>query len=744
MSTNLNWELDAPNKYEKVTINQCISMARLYEPTMTSDRKLMDNAHCIHMCLNTWFNLCDDLGYPIVSKFLRHFLFEGCGKSIAKLIEKLNEVVAEILPKLTFENLHTEMEMHGDVDAIDALGADVLFTAWPELYSAMIQGVPRQGRTLLEDTLLILRYPKRISPLHCSSKNQQTLEKYFAVDGEMLCDYRRDNTSDPWRYPSDNFEVEHRYLVKWLREIMHELDGLIPVHDDHLPRTESFIPSGATHNTCNNPICKALTSQALNKAFHWDNVFYDRYCEHNPYTPNIFYKDYYHDPYRYHCVDRSCIHERVKMDVGASKPEMAIQRNFIRLGTSCLPIKAVTPMVVPKSFTEGRVIAPTDIDDYQLFSEISHRHRVNVLEYGLPTFWHGIVCLEDSTLSCDAARQGSIDGSIATIDASGGSDRIKKRVELCVVPKSQCDIINRCEMYLVDPKGNLRLCHMVATSGNPFTFNNESQFYGGIVELGYRIYDLYCKDDTDNNPLCEWLVIGDDVTCDSRVFDLVCQLYEIFGLKVNRSKSYGADSAFKEACGGEYFYGFDLNPLYFPRKPWERLSDRFASINNNLNRFFERVGCTESHTMSFVRHKIKAVYNRATFLPEDLANSALLGEQLLYPVHLQPHGTVERAENDQVNGRHPSSEFKPKRFIPYETYLDTERFQKKTKANQLCACRLLNWQELHLWYEFHCYQDFLANGPKYESELDRLLGVSSRRLPCDDQMADSQLIFKVR
>lgn len=746
MSTNLNWELDAPNKYEKVNMNTCLSMARQYEPAMTKDEHIMDNANCIHMCLNTWLNLCDDLGYKTASRFLRHYLIEGCGKSIAKLIEKLNDVVAQLLPKLTFENLRTCQNLYADVNAIDTLGMNALFTVWPEFYSVMIQGEPLDGRTFLADALLILRYPKRISPLHCSSKNQQTLEKYFAVDGEMLCDYSHDNTSDPWRYPSDNFEVEHHYLVGWLREIMHELEGEIAELDENQPRKEGLLPQGATRNTCNNPVCKALTAQMLNKALYSTKASYKWRCENNPYTPSLFFKDYYHDPYKAHCVDRISIADRVSIDVGPnSEREKGLRRDYLCVGTNRLLIKTGNPMVVPKSFVEGRVIVPNDVDDYQLFGEYAYWHRLNVLEDSIPTNWHGIICLEDANLSCEAARRGSIDGSIATIDASGGSDRIKKRVELCVVPNAQCHVINQCQMYFVDNKGHKRLCHMVAPSGNPYTFVNESQFYGGIVELGYRIYNEFCASDTDNDPLNEWIVYGDDVTCDSRVFDLVCQLYEIFGLKVNRSKSYGAESAFKEACGGEYFYGIDLNPLYFPRNPWESLADRFSSINNNLNSFLESVGCTESHTMSFVRHKIKATYNRVTFLPEDLANSALLGEQLLYPVHMQKHGTVERDENNQVNGRHPSSEFKLKRFIPYETYLDVERLGRKDKPNRLCACNLLHWRQLHLWYEYHCYQEFLAFGPKYDSELDRLLGVSSRRLPIDDQMSEiNQLIFKVR
>ena len=60
-------------------------------------------------------------------------------------------------------------------------------------------------------------------------------------------------------------------------------------------------------------------------------------------------------------------------------------------------------------------------------------------------------------------------------------------------------------------------------------------------------------------------VYGDDIICPvDCVADVIAAL-ELFGFKVNRSKSFWTGQ-FRESCGGEFFDGFDVTPVKFRRE----------------------------------------------------------------------------------------------------------------------------------------------------------------------------------
>lgn len=162
--------------------------------------------------------------------------------------------------------------------------------------------------------------------------------------------------------------------------------------------------------------------------------------------------------------------------------------------------------------------------------------------------------ISDQSLNQRLARAGSITGDLATIDLSSASDTISYGLVKYLLPEAWLNLLGglRCPDYTVKgSKTPHRLEHFSAM-GNGFTFPLETLIF-------YALARAVCGSGSTV------AVYGDDIIVPSAKFDEVTWLLRCCGFTPNKLKSY-ASGPFRESCGADYFFGFDVRPVYLKQQ----------------------------------------------------------------------------------------------------------------------------------------------------------------------------------
>jgi hypothetical protein len=172
----------------------------------------------------------------------------------------------------------------------------------------------------------------------------------------------------------------------------------------------------------------------------------------------------------------------------------------------------------------------------------------------------------DQSVNRRMARDGSYDGSLATIDLSDASDLVSMKLVKHLFEGSAplfLDMIEACRSRTAKlPDGRVIALEKFASMGSALCFPIEAMVFYTIVMSA--MVDLSGK--RLSKPLLRKLtanvsVYGDDIIVPAEAATAVCDLLEACGLKVNRDKSFST-GLFRESCGGDYFRGVDITPVY--------------------------------------------------------------------------------------------------------------------------------------------------------------------------------------
>lgn len=187
-------------------------------------------------------------------------------------------------------------------------------------------------------------------------------------------------------------------------------------------------------------------------------------------------------------------------------------------------------------------------------------HRGTVTEPTLNGYWqlaHGDfmtrrlrqygIDLKDQSINQRWARQGSIDGSIATIDLRSASDQISRELVKALLPRSWYARLDALRSDTVAYNGELINLEKFSSMGNGYTFPLESLIFWALT---WAV-----------KPSGVVSVYGDDIICESSVYDSVVAVLEACGFSVNLEKSY-ATGYFRESCGKDFFLGVDTRPVF--------------------------------------------------------------------------------------------------------------------------------------------------------------------------------------
>lgn len=236
---------------------------------------------------------------------------------------------------------------------------------------------------------------------------------------------------------------------------------------------------------------------------------------------------------------------------------------------SATPFKVVRTnrvITVPKSAKIDRVIAIEP--DLNLFVQKGFGSviRRRLKKVGID--------LNDQTVNQWLAREGSIDGSLATLDLSMASDTVSRAIVEQLLPPDWLEALEQCR----SPEGRLPSGEIIryqkfSSMGNGFTFELESLIFWALCS---SVADLTREMDRRIS------VYGDDLIVPTAIVEPIVGLLLFCGFKTNTKKSF-SDGPFRESCGKHYFLGHDVTPFFLRKQP-RRLSDVFL-LHNNIVRW---------------------------------------------------------------------------------------------------------------------------------------------------------------
>ena len=211
------------------------------------------------------------------------------------------------------------------------------------------------------------------------------------------------------------------------------------------------------------------------------------------------------------------------------------------------------------------------------------------------------VDLNDQTNNQRLAREGSLDGRLATVDFSSASDTISKEIVEELLPpawllglkqtRSPCGVL---------PDGSICQYEKFSSMGNGYTFELESLIFWALAQAS-------CDLVGDKEVVS---VYGDDliVSNSPKTRALLSFAFSRAGFTLNEKKSFW-DGPFRESCGKHFYNGDDVTPFYI-KHPLRTAWDVYT-LANNIRRWSR---------LSFgLDSRLKRVYDTVVdILPTDL------------------------------------------------------------------------------------------------------------------------------
>lgn len=182
--------------------------------------------------------------------------------------------------------------------------------------------------------------------------------------------------------------------------------------------------------------------------------------------------------------------------------------------------------------------------------------------------------LDDQTRNQVLAREGSITGTLCTIDLSSASDTISMKLVEELLPCDWFEAIKQCRSPVGTlPDGTVIRYQKVSSMGNGFTFELESLIFWALCS---SVITLFKPEES------RLAVYGDDIIMASSLYHTISWVLSYAGFTVNMKKSHH-DGPFRESCGKHYWKGDDVTPLYIREDI--KTPDRLIWFCNSIRRW---------------------------------------------------------------------------------------------------------------------------------------------------------------
>jgi hypothetical protein len=154
--------------------------------------------------------------------------------------------------------------------------------------------------------------------------------------------------------------------------------------------------------------------------------------------------------------------------------------------------------------------------------------------------------LDDQSRNQKLAMEGSLRGHLATIDLKSASDTIAEELVRLLLPPDWVHVLDRLRSrYSLHKRKWLKL-EKWSSMGNGYTFELESLIFHALLSSVTEFYSVY----------------GDDLIVPSEQAPDAIVLLEACGFTINSSKSF-LTGPFRESCGGDFFNGVQVTPIYW-------------------------------------------------------------------------------------------------------------------------------------------------------------------------------------
>lgn len=205
---------------------------------------------------------------------------------------------------------------------------------------------------------------------------------------------------------------------------------------------------------------------------------------------------------------------------------------------------------VPKNWKTHRSIAkePTHALPFQLALD-------KFLKQRLKRCWG--IDLSTQAVNQNLAREGSIDGSLATIDLSQASDTLSLNAVATLLPDTWFMLFKAFRSRSWRSKFGRGHYHKFSSMGNGYTFTLETLIFAAACRaVGAKRFSVY----------------GDDIILETELAGNLVKLLNYLGFGVNEEKSFmNPSSRFRESCGCDYFKGQLVTPFYM--REWPKVND---------------------------------------------------------------------------------------------------------------------------------------------------------------------------
>lgn len=164
----------------------------------------------------------------------------------------------------------------------------------------------------------------------------------------------------------------------------------------------------------------------------------------------------------------------------------------------------------------------------------------------------------------EVAQRASVSMEFSTIDLTSASDMVAKNLVKLLLPHRWFDVMNDLRSptssHPNDPK-RVVLLEKFSSMGNGYTFELETVIFAAVAcwatrECGFPGHlgkDVF--------------VFGDDIICRTEVYPTLVAALKFLGFVPNESKSFTGMHPFRESCGGDYFLGVPVRPIYLKKEP---------------------------------------------------------------------------------------------------------------------------------------------------------------------------------
>jgi hypothetical protein len=407
--------------------------------------------------------------------------------------------------------------------------------------------------------------------------------------------------------------------------------------------------------------------------------------------------------------------------------------------------------VVPKNWKKGRVIAPCSAvlasAGRIIFDKlVRHYHTVLGDPHSLINKAHVRITFEEQESNRELAMLGSHAGDYCTIDLKNASDRNVPAVARAVLPTLYSILEPYRPHWIIDPETDQVFpCGSWMLAGFPATYLGECWYFASpciyVILSTIRWNPRLVRELPKDTPWC--VVCGDDIVIHKFFYQALMDVLPIMGCVVNVEKSFvTSTNLFRESCGGYYSEGFTLDPIFFPRRNIRLKGGKLDSQdfrteqNDSRSSSLSTMLSLTNRLARYPKAQLIAInylftHSNARFTAsQDVHETGIRTELIeIRRKKLSPYCALKEdgSPNWDITLRHDESYL----FEYYTLPVDAKNQYSKYRsyiAKGITSDLTVSEIELFRYLDGIRYEQYLKEGPSYESPLDKLLGVSSRRV----------------